>query len=94
MVPQFMIEMSHSHVECENLLMKLVKRIYIPLSLPLKEWISVGTKLVVGELFTFQDQQDSCLPSEARLDSPEDQEKGKVLPRQVLFLQEYNFPQG
>ena len=68
--------------------------IYIPLSLPLKEWIRVRTKLVAGEVFTFQDRQDSCLPSTARLDSPEDQGKGKVLPRQVLFLQEYNFLQG
>ena len=68
--------------------------IYIPLSLPLKEWIRVRTKLVAGELFTFRDRQDSCLPSAARLDSPEDQGKGKVGPRKVLFLQEYNFLQG
>ena len=65
--------------------------IYIPLSLPLKEWIQVRTKLVAGELFTFRDRQDSCLLSAARLDSPEDQGKGKVLPRQVLFFQEYDF---
>ena len=69
-------------------------KLYIPLSLPLKEWIRVRTKLVAGELFTFQDRQDSCLPSAARLDSPEDQGKGKVGPRKVLFLQEYNFLQG
>ena len=67
--------------------------IYIPFSLPLKEWIG-ERKLVVGELFTFQDRQNSCLPSAARLDSPEDQGKGKVFQRQVLFLQKYNFLQG
>ena len=70
------------------------KGIYIPLTLPLKECIQVRTKLSEGQLFTFRDRQDSCLPSAARLDSPEDQGKGKVLPRQVLFLQEYNFLQG
>ena len=79
-------------------------RIYIPLTLPLKECIQVRTKLSEGQLFTFQDRQDSCLPSAARLDSclpsaarldsPEDQGKGKVGPRKVLFLQEYNFLQG
>ena len=68
--------------------------IYIPLTLPLKECIQVRTKLSEGQLFTFRDQQDSCLPSAARLDSPEDQGKGKVGPRKVLFLQEYNFLQG
>ena len=60
----------------------------------MKEWNQGGTKLFGGQLFTFRDRQDSCLPSTARLDSPEDQGKGKVLPRQVLFLQEYNFLQG
>ena len=70
------------------------KRIYIPLTLPLKECIQVRTKLSEGQLFTFRDRQDSCLPSAARLDSPEDQGKGKVGPRKVLFLQEYNFLQG
>ena len=68
--------------------------IYIPLTLPLKECIQVRTKLSEGQLFTFRDRQDSCLPSAARLDSPEDQGKGKVGPRKVLFLQEYNFLQG
>ena len=70
------------------------ERIYIPLTLPLKECIQVRTKLSEGQLFTFRDRQDSCLPSAARLDSPEDQGKGKVGPRKVLFLQEYNFLQG
>ena len=68
--------------------------IYIPLTLSLKECIQVRTKLSEGQLFTFRDQQGSCLPSAARLDSPEDQGKGKVGPRKVLFLQEYNFLQG
>ena len=70
------------------------RQIYIPLTLPLKECIQVRTKLSEGQLFTFRDRQDSCLPSAARLDSPEDQGKGKVGPRKVLFLQEYNFLQG
>ena len=69
-------------------------RIYIPLSLPLKEWIRVRTKLVAGELFTFRDRQDSCLPSAARLDSPGDQGKGKVSPRKILFLQDFSFLSG
>ena len=60
----------------------------------MKEWNQGETKLSKGQLFTFQDQQDSFLPSTARLDSPEDQGKGKVGPRKVLFLQEYNFLQG
>ena len=60
----------------------------------MKEWIQGRIKLVEGEFLTFQEQQDSCLTIEARLASPEDQGKGKVLPRQVLFLQEYNFLQG
>ena len=68
--------------------------IYILLRLPMKEWNQGGTKLSEGQLFTFRDRQDSCLPSAARLDSPEDQGKGKVGPRKVLFLQEYNFLQG
>ena len=71
-----------------------LQRIHIPLRLPMKEWNQGGTKLSEGQLFTFQDQQDSCLQSAARLDSPEDQGKGKVGPRKVLFLQEYNFLQG
>ena len=60
----------------------------------MKEWNQGRAKHAEGQIFTFQDQQDSFLPSAARLDSPEDQGKGKVLPRQVLFLQEYNFLQG
>ena len=59
-----------------------------------KERNRVGTKFSEGQLFIFRDRQDSCLPSAARLDSPEDQGKGKVGPRKVLFLQEYNFLQG
>ena len=74
--------------------LEISTRIYIPLTLPLKECIQVRTKLSEGQLFTFRDRQDSCLPSAARLDSPEDQGKGKVGPRKVLFLQEYNFLQG
>ena len=69
----------------------IAKGIYIPLTLPLKECIQVRTKLSEGQLFTFRDRQDSCLPSAARLDSPEDQGKGKVGPRKVLFLQDSNF---
>ena len=64
----------------------------------MKEWKRGGTKLSEGQLFTFRDRQDSCLPSTARLDSPKDQGKGKVGPRKVLFLQDSNFfhrlPQG
>ena len=60
----------------------------------MEEWIQERIKLAEGELLTFQEQQDSCLTIEARLASPEDQGKGKVLPRQVLFLQEYNFLRG
>ena len=56
----------------------------------MKEWNQGGTKLSNGQLFTFWDWQDSCLPSAARLDSPEDQRKGKVGPRKVLFLQDSN----
>ena len=70
------------------------KRIYIPLTLPLKEWIRGRTKLSEGQLFTFRDRQDSCLPSVARLDSPGDQGKGKVGPKKVLFFQKYDFFQG
>ena len=47
----------------------------------MKEWNQGGTKLSKGQLFTFRGQQDSCLPSTAMLDSPEDQGKGKVGPR-------------
>ena len=68
--------------------------IYIPLTLPLKERIRGRTKLSEGQLFTFRDRQDSCLPSAARLDSPGDQGKGKVGPKKVLFFQEYDFFQG
>ena len=64
--------------------------IYIPLTLPLKERIRGKTKLSEGQLFTFRDGQDSCLPSEARLDSLGDQGKGKVGPKKVLFFQKYN----
>ena len=60
----------------------------------MKEWNHGGTTLSEGQRFPFRDQQDSCLPSVARLESPEDQGKGKVGPRKVLFLQEYNFLQG
>ena len=31
--------------------------------LPMKEWNQGGTKLSEGQLFTFRDRQDSCLPS-------------------------------
>ena len=65
--------------------------IYIPLTLPLKECIQVRTKLSEGQLFTFRDRQDSCLPSAARLDIADDQGKGKVGPRKVLFVQENSF---
>ena len=44
--------------------------------LPMKEWNQGGTKLSEGQLFTFRDRQDSCLPSAERLDSPGDQGKG------------------
>ena len=70
------------------------KGIYILLGLPMKEWNWGGTKLSKGQLSTFQDRQDSCLPSAARLDSPGDQGKGKVGPKKVLFFQEYDFFQG
>ena len=49
-----------------------LNRIYIPLTLPLKELIRGRTKLSEGQLFTFCDRQDNCLPSAARLDSPGD----------------------
>ena len=54
--------------------------IYILIGLPMKEWNWGGTKLSEGQLFTFRDRQDSCLPRAARLDSPGDQGKGKVGP--------------
>ena len=57
----------------------------------MEEWIQERIKLAEGELLTFQEQQDSCLTIEARLASPKDQGKGKVLPRQDLFFQEYDF---
>ena len=57
----------------------------------MKEWNQGGTKLSEGQLFTFRDRQDSCLLSAVRLDIPEDQGKGKVGPRKVLFLQDSNF---
>ena len=60
----------------------------------MKEWNQGGTKLSEGQLFTFRDRQDNCLPSAARLDSPGDQGKGKVGPKKVLFFQEYNFFRG
>ena len=72
----------------------ILKGIYILLGLPMKEWKRGGTKLSEGQLFTFRDQQDSCLPSVARLDSPGDQGKGKVGLNKVLFFQKYNFFQG
>ena len=62
--------------------------------LPMKEWNQGGTKLSEGQLFTFRDRQDSCLPSVARLDSPGDKGKGKVGPKKVLFFQKYDFFQG
>ena len=58
--------------------------IYISLSLPLKEWIQGRLKLSDGQLFTFQDLQDS----------PGDQGKGKVGLKKVLFFQKYNLFQG
>ena len=50
----------------------------------------------------FEEEQNLLLESfllspidkTARLDSPEDQGKGKVLPRQVLLFKEYNVFQG
>ena len=33
----------------------------------MKEWNQGGTKLSEGQLFTFRDQQDSCLPSAASI---------------------------
>ena len=47
----------------------------------IKEWKQGGTKLSEGQLFTLRNQQDG----------PEDQGKGKVGPRKVLFLQDSNF---
>ena len=73
---------------------KTKEYMYIPLTLPLKERIRGRTKLSEGQLFTFRDRQDSCLPSAARLDSPGDQGKGKVGPKKVLFFQKYDFFQG
>ena len=55
-------------------------RIYILTGLPMKEWNWGGNKLSEGQLFTFRDRQDNCLPSAARLDSTGDQGKGKVGP--------------
>ena len=68
--------------------------IYIPLTLPLKERIRGRTKLSEGQLFTFRDRQDSCLPSAARLDSPGDQGKGKVGLMKILYLQDFSFLSG
>ena len=65
--------------------------IYILLGLPMKEWKQGRTKISEGQLFTFRDRQDSCLPSAARLDSPGDQEKEKGGPRKILLPQDSSF---
>ena len=60
----------------------------------MKEWKREGTKLSERQFFSFRDQQDSCLPSVARLDSPGDKGKEKVGPKKVLFLQDSTFFDG
>ena len=56
-----------------------------------KGMFSRTNKTFRGTTFHFPRSSASCLPSAARLDIADDQGKGKVGPRKVLFVQENSF---